>query len=407
MSRIGIIARCARVTAVLIAVWSTSLPVAASDRISALDARVGGDAKQTRLVVDLSNSIETPRFFTLADPYRVIIDLPQIAFQFSDKVGHEGRGLVSAFRYGLIATGRSRIVIDTAKPVHVENVSVVEASEGQPARLLVDLAPTTRGKFLASVSAPGSEAAPRRKVEAPKAGDTRPVVVIDPGHGGIDSGAYGAGGVSEKSIVLQVAHMLREKLEDGGNYRVVMTREDDTFIPLGERVRIAREAGAQLFMSIHADSLSASNGVRGATIYTLSDRASDAEAASLADKENRSDAIAGVELPEELDDVAGILIDLMQRETRSFSSRLSQSLASSLRHVVRLNKNPQRSAGFRVLRAPDVPSVLVELGYMSSQQDLKLLQSDEWRKKATEAMMKAVDEFFGRKVASDAARKVN
>jgi N-acetylmuramoyl-L-alanine amidase len=382
------------------------MPARAADRISALDARVGGDAKQTRLVVDLTAAVE-PHYFTLADPYRVIIDLPQIAFQFPDKIGHQGRGLVSAFRYGLIATGRSRIVIDTEKPVEVEKVSVVEASEGQPARLVVDLKPTTREKFMASVSSPGSEASPRRQVEAPQAGDTRPVIVVDPGHGGIDSGAYGDGGISEKSIVLQVAQQLRTKLEATNNYRVVMTRDDDTFVALGERVRMAREAGAQLFMSIHADSLSASSGVRGATIYTLSDRASDSEAASLADKENRSDAIAGVDLPEELDEVAGILIDLLQRETRSFSSRFSQNLTSSLRNVVKLNKNPARSAGFRVLRAPDVPSVLVELGYMSSQQDLKLLQSDEWRDKATDAMMKAVDEFFGRRVAADAARKVN
>ncbi len=408
MSRTGALIGCMRFLAVLAVALGTVLPAAASDPVSALDARLGGDAQRTRLVVDLTGPVQ-PTHFTLADPYRVIIDLPQISFKFPDKRGGEGRGLVSAFRYGLIASGRSRIVVDAKKPVTVENISVVEASEDQPARLVVDLAPTTREKFLAAVSAPRAEESARRPVEAAKPGDTRPLIVLDPGHGGVDPGAYGDNGVvSEKDIVLQVALMLRDKLEASNHYRVVMTREDDTFIALGERVKVAREAGAQLFMSIHADSLSASSGgVRGATVYTLSDRASDAEAANLADKENRSDALAGVAIPEQLDDVAGILIDLMQRETRSFSSRFAGNLTSSLKSAVRLNKNPARSAGFMVLRAPDVPSVLVELGYMSSAQDLKLLQSDEWREKATEAMIRAVDEFFGRRVASESSRKVN
>jgi N-acetylmuramoyl-L-alanine amidase len=384
-------------------------PAQAMEAVSAQDARLGGDGQRTRLVVDLTGPV-TPRHFTLADPYRVVIDLPQIAFAFPDKRGSEGRGLVSAFRYGLIASGRSRIVIDTVKPVHVDGISMVEASEGQPARLVVDLVPTTREKFLAGLSAFGGAETdtPRPTVAAPAAGDNRPLVVLDPGHGGVDPGAFGDNGVSEKEIVLQVAQRLRDKLQASGHYRVVMTRDDDTFIALGDRVRLAQEAGAKLFVSIHADSLSSSSGaVRGATVYTLSDRASDAEAAHLADKENRADALAGVELPEQLDDVAGILIDLMQRETRSFSTSFARTLTSTMKGAVRLNKNPARSAGFRVLRASDVPSVLVELGYMSSAEDLKLLQSEEWREKVTEAMVKSIDVFFGTRVAAETTQKMN
>jgi N-acetylmuramoyl-L-alanine amidase len=371
--------------------------------VNATGTRLGGDAAGTRLIVDLNGPVK-PRVFTLADPYRVIIDLPDVLFG-TDPLPHEERGLISAYRYGLIAPGRSRIVIDAKQPVKVAEVRSVDAAEGQPARLVIELVPTGREDFLKNMQAqaPGVEQlppAPTPKVSQ-DAADTRPVVVIDPGHGGIDTGAKGAGGEEEKDVVLEFARTLNARLIESGRYRVTMTRSDDSFVALADRVRIARENGAHLLLSIHADSLSDPFGVRGATVYTLSDTASDAEAARLAEKENRADVIAGVDLTAEPDEVAGILIDLATRETKSFSTRFAHTLVGSVKQAMRMNKNPLRSAGFLVLKAPDVPSALLELGYMSNKEDLKLLMSKDWRDKAANAMVQAVDGFFGKRGASE------
>jgi N-acetylmuramoyl-L-alanine amidase len=219
--------------------------------------------------------------------------------------------------------------------------------------------------------------------------------VLDPGHGGIDTGTRAPSGELEKDIVLDFAQRLRDRIEKSGKYRVLMTRTDDTYVPLAERVRIARNAGASLFVSIHADSLPHKEGdAQGATIYTLSETASDPQAAQLADQENRSDVIAGVDLKTEPDDVAGILIDLAQRETKTFSVQFAHNLAGEMKEATRLHKDPVKSAGFRVLRAPDVPSVLVELGYVSNKQDLESLLSDSWRDRTATSIAQAVDGFF-------------
>ncbi len=223
----------------------------------------------------------------------------------------------------------------------------------------------------------------------------RPLVVLDPGHGGIDTGTKAPSGELEKDIVLDFAQRLRQRLEKSGKVRVVMTRSDDTFVELADRVHIARNAGAALFVSIHADWLSHGEGdADGATIYTLSETATDSEAARLAEKENRADVIAGVDLKAEPDDVAGILIDLAQRETKSYSLQFAHKLVSEIRPVARLHKNPLKSAGFRVLRAPDIPSVLIELGYVSNRQDLRSLLSDAWRNKTADAIAKAIESYF-------------
>ncbi len=363
----------------------------------ATDARLGGDETRTRLVVDLSHPIAISAF-TLADPYRVVIDLPQVAFQLPPKSGQIGRGLIKAYRFGLVMQGGSRIVVDATGPVRVEKATVQDVSEGEPARLILDLVATDRSSFLRTLAVdqkPRQEEA-RRPAPTPRArADARPVVIIDPGHGGLDSGTLAAGGEAEKTIVLDFSRELAERLEKTGKYQVVMTRTDDTFVSLAERVRIARSRRAALFISIHADALASRDpDTRGATIYTVSDNASDAEAARLAEAENRADVIAGVDLSTEPDDVADILIDLVQRETRTFSNQFARTVVAALRPVVRLHKQPLRSAGFKVLKAHDVPSVLVELGYVSSPVDLKLMMSDAWRKKATESLAQAVAVFF-------------
>jgi N-acetylmuramoyl-L-alanine amidase len=377
---------------------------AASDLPVATDMRVAGDESQTRFVVDLSRKVEL-RAFTLADPYRVVVDIPQVTFQLGAKAGEKGRGLVKAFRYGLVIAGGSRIVIDVDKPVRLEKAFVLDAAQGQPARLVLDLAATDRESFMRTLSMQSRPPVPlpARPAAVPPqaAADPRPIVVIDPGHGGIDTGAKSATGDDEKSIVLGIGLMLRDAIEKTGKYRVVMTRTDDTFVPLAERVSFARDRQGQLFLSIHADTLSKSEGdAQGATVYTLSERASDAEAARLADAENRADIIAGLDLTKEPGDVAEILFDLAHRETKTFSHLFARNLVGELRNTVRLNRGPMRSAGFRVLRAPDVPSVLLEVGYMSNKDDLKHLKSDAWRAKLVDTITRAVDLFFStRKVA--------
>ena len=369
----------------------------------ATDARIGGDDVQTRFVVDFSRKVDV-RVLTLADPYRVVVDLPQVTFKLPPKTGESGRGLVSAFRFGLVMQGGSRIVLDVSKPVRVDRAFVIEPKDGQPARLVVDLAATDRESFLRTIAAENRPVraihnpAPEREGAQPT--DPRPIVVVDPGHGGIDNGTVASTGVTEKQIVLDFALMLRDKIEKSGKYRVVLTRTDDSFVPLIDRVRMARIRQAALFISIHADALRRVDGeAQGATVYTLSETASDAEAGRLAENENRADVIAGIDLSHEPGDVADILIDLAQRETKTFSVHFAKALVGALRHATRLHKNPLKSAGFKVLKAPDVPSVLIELGYVSSKGDLKQLMSDSWRARATGSIAQAIDAFFSTRMA--------
>jgi len=379
----------------------------------ASDVRLGGNDNQTRFIVDLSRKIDI-RAFTLADPYRVIVDMQQVNFQFPPSAGEHGRGLVKAFRYGLVLPGASRMVLDIAAPVRVDKAFVIDAAEGQPARLVLDLTKVDRETFLRAVAIDNRlphPTSPLHKSEhepAKSGGDPRPTIVIDPGHGGIDTGTRGPNGEMEKALVLDFGLMLRDKIEKTGKYRVVMTRSDDTFVELTERVRLARARQAQLFISIHCDALARGEGeAQGATVYTLSDNASDSEAARLAEEENRADVIAGVDLSAEPNQIADILIDLAQRETRTFSTQFARTLVTELRATVRLHKHPLKSAGFRVLKAPDVPSVLVELGFVSNGQDLKQLTSDVWRARAGDSVVHAIETFFTTRFAGTAVNGPN
>jgi len=390
-------------------VWAAERPATVPSPDSfpvATDARLGGDETQTRFVLDLDRKIDL-HVFTLADPYRVVIDLPQVTFQLTPKAGESGRGLVKAFRFGLVMPGGSRIVFDLTKPVRVDKAFSVDAAPGAPARLVLDLAATDRDSFLRKIALDDKvlhREVPNARAPQASAGDPRPLVVLDPGHGGLDTGTKAAGGQMEKDIVLDFAQRLRDRIEKSGKYRVLMTRADDTFVQLADRVRIARNAGAALFVSIHADWLPRAEGdAQGATVYTLSETATDSEAARLAEQENRADVIAGVDLKAEPDDVAGILIDLAQRETKTFSVQFAHRLVSQMNAVTRLHKAPLKSAGFRVLRAPDVPSVLVELGYVSNKQDLDSLLSNSWRDRTAEAIAQAVDGYFSTHIAGASA----
>jgi N-acetylmuramoyl-L-alanine amidase len=378
----------------------------------ASDARLAGDAKLTRFVLDLDKTIQF-RAFALDDPYRVVIDIPQVNFRLPPGTGTSGRGLVKAFRYGMVMPGGSRVVFDLAGPARIANATMLDAANDQPPRLVVELEEVDRPIFLQSlrpnsrpelkpavsesVAAVAPQAVPA-KPASPQ--DSRPVIVIDPGHGGVDNGTR-SGEEMEKNLVLAFGLALRDRLEKSGKYRVVMTRSDDTFIPLDDRVKVAHSQSAALFVSIHADYLPRGEGdAQGATIYTVSDKASDAEAERLAESENRADAIGGVDLREEPTEVADILIDLAQRETRTFSNRFARLLMGEMKGTVRMHKNPLKSAGFRVLKAPDVPSVLVELGYVSNKGDLEHLVSESWRSKTVAAMGQAIDVFLAKRLAT-------
>ncbi|WJR75148.1 N-acetylmuramoyl-L-alanine amidase [Bradyrhizobium sp. NP1] len=376
----------------------------------ASEARLAGDASQTRFILDLDQAVQF-RAFTLGDPYRVVVDIPQIDFRLPTGIGTTGRGLIKAFRYGLVMPGGSRIVFDLTGPARIASSTMLEAANGQPPRLVlefeaVDQATFNQGSGEAkpelrpAIADAKAGATPAAAAPAAQLADPRPVIVIDPGHGGLDNGTQ-SNGETEKTLVLNFGLALRERLEKSGKYRVVMTRSDDTFIPLNDRVKIARAQSAALFVSIHADALPRREGdAQGATIYTLSDKASDVEAERLAETENRADAIGGVNLTEEPTEVADILIDLAQRETRTFSNRFARLLMNEMKIAARMHKHPLKSAGFRVLKAPDVPSVLVELGYVSNKGDLEHLVSDNWRAKTAASMAQAIDTFLAKRLAT-------
>ena len=365
--------------------------------IVAIDVAIEADADETRLVFKLNGPLEGRALHT-GSPERVIIDLPRVNFQLpADQA--RAAGLISHFRYGLFARERSRVVIDLAGPALATSLSSRERESDGAHFFTITLTPVDPEGFTQAVARDSqdlAETAARNGAIAAQISelDDRPVIVIDPGHGGVDPGAVAPGGVLEKDLVLAFGLRLRERLEESGRYQVIMTRDEDVFVSLADRVRIAREARADLFISIHADSISSAPQVSGLTVYTGSEQASDAESARLAERENRADAAAGVE-EERIDTGVGdILMDLTRRETRGFSHGFARYLVEEMESVARLNRNPLRQAGFRVLRAPDVPSVLVELGYLSSRRDIALLRSKEWRDKTTQSMAEAIGTYF-------------
>jgi N-acetylmuramoyl-L-alanine amidase len=383
--------------------WHTEAKAESKPAV-AQDARVAGDRERTRFIADLSRKVDV-HVFALGNPYRVIVDAPDVNFQMPDGIGKDKRGLVTAYRYGLFAPGKARIVIDVSGPFLIDKAFVLEPRDDQPARLVVDLVPTDEQTFLAKLKEtkpPQTESEVPAEVAKPPARllDAMPVVVLDPGHGGIDPGTN-PNGVPEKEVVLAFAKTLKAKLAATGRYEVYLTREDDTFVPLRERVGFAQKKGAGLFLSIHADYFpTQTDKTTGATVYTLSEQASDEEARALAAKENFSDALAGIELPSDSDEVlANILIDLAQRETQNRSVIFARSIVGELASKGALHTRRLRSAGFRVLKAPDIPSVLLELGFLSNPDDEKRLTSEDWRDRTADAVAQSIDAYFAKRVA--------
>lgn len=371
-------------------------------------AALEGDNNRTRIVFGATKSTDFT-VFRLSNPYRVVVDLDNVNFRLPAGTGRQGRGLITAYRYGLFAPGKARIVIDTAGPARIESAKFAPAGNGNSARLEIELAPSTATELAAaelasaaqSIELPNDNAAPGAQPE-PQASTAperaRPVIVIDPGHGGIDPGALGSHGV-EKDVVLAVALQVRKSLLATRRFEVVMTRSSDVFVSLDNRVRISQRSQADLFISIHADSLEQkeiAKSVRGATIYSLSERASDERSRALAEKENAADLFAGVSAAVEGADgeVRHILFDLIRRESHTFSNEFRGQLARQLRPKLRLAKDPIKSAPFRVLRQPGSPAVLLELGYMTNSEDEQLMASAEWQQGVAEALTKAVGDFF-------------
>lgn len=387
-----------------------SHPVAgAADQVP-VKPEMGGDNQHTRYVAFLSKSADF-RIFSIGDPYRIVVDLPEIEIQVPDGA----HGLVLSSRSGRLAAGKSRIVIDLSEPALVQKSEMLAPENGLPARLVIDLAKSTHKAFLAQGKAPpppepdkSAQVAGRKK----DSGDRRPLIVIDPGHGGVDAGAHGrVTGTPEKDVTLDFCRVLAEKLEETGKYRITETRSTDVFVPLDGRAQIASEATADLLISIHADALDVKRlgvknvqEVRGGTIYTLSETASDEQARILAVNENRADVKAGLGSeeavpPEVSAEISSILSDLESRGKMNRSLAFANYLIEHMKDKMKFNIRPQRSANLRVLKSAGVPAVLIELGYLSHTEDEKLLISPEWRAKTAAALAAAVNDFMSERQA--------
>ncbi len=348
-------------------------------------ARLGDHGDKTRFVLELSR--DAP-FSILPDANGVVVEMEAAL----DAALPAAKGLVRAVavRPGMKA-GHLRLVLSTTGPVRVLLAEVIPPRDGMPPRFVMDLAAGRAGP--GAVLTPASVSTMNPPVPAEKPKPTLPMIVIDPGHGGQDPGAIAVGGGYEKDITLAMAKELRRQLLATGRYRVALTRDSDTYIPLRDRPGIARAKGADLFISLHADSIT-SKQVRGLSVYTLSDKASDREAEMLAQRENQSDAIVGLDLSVQSADIASILIGMSQRDALNRSRRFASLLLKNLDPKIAVLPGPMRSAGFAVLTAPDVPAVLVEMGYLSHSQDAKLLGSDAHRKRMAGSLLRAVDGYF-------------
>ncbi len=386
------------------------------------------------IVIDATGSAQVTAS-ALRSPDRLVLDLQGIPYRAEAQEG-AGKGFVERYRMGDDGAkdiSSTRIVLDLNAPALAESIEMVPGASGT--RMIVRLVKVAKADFASAASQTVAEEivttgsieddAPQgdttglglsSPAAAPSDGkdgiagqpfadrsDGRMVIVLDPGHGGIDPGAVASRNVVEKDIVLLFANSLKQELEKDSRYKVVLTRDGDAFISLDDRVKIARENQAALMISIHADTLMDEPGVRGATVYTLADKASDARSARLAEKENAVDALAGNASSGADAEVSDILFDLTRRETRVFSTRFAQSLIWHLGTSLKINKNPKRFARFRVLTAPDVPSILLELGYLSSDEDAKLVSSDDWRNQAAQSVTQAINDFAQNRLAQSSA----
>ena len=442
----------------LILLFGFSAPVLAREAV-VTDIRVGAHGSATRVVFELTKQVPFSTFF-LSGPNRVVIDLPEVGWRLPARPLPAAKGVFLKLRYGLFQPGNSRIVLDIRQPAALTQAFILKPDGGKRFRLVVELTPTTKVKFLGSVGkapikvtsaqpspGPGSAApalapppaaakpapvppakqkfvlakgkdpeplpvkptatqppasqqqaspfrlAPRKP--APRHPGKKHVIMIDPGHGGVDPGTIGISGIYEKHVTLSMARELKKQFEKTGRFKAILTRDRDIFIRLRDRIQITRDKQAALFLSIHADTVK-NRRIKGPAVYTLSEKASDKEAAELAEKENKADLIAGVDLTHETPEVTNILIDLAQRESMNQSARFAGTLIKELRRETRVLRNTHRFAGFAVLKAPDVPSVLLEMGFLSNPEDERNLRSRRYRSRLATAVVRAASLYFAR-----------
>jgi len=372
-----------------------------------MDVRVSATPERARLVVDLADKTEFA-LVSLTQPDRLAIDVRAATFSVPEPSGKPaGEGMVTDYLVEQAAPDRVRTTLTLSAPAQVQQAYMLDPFEGQPARLVVDVIPATAEEFAANVARDlaASTTAPAAVASTPAGGSelplaTRPLVVIDPGHGGIDSGAETPGGIKEKDIVLAFALHLQELLVESGRFDVALTRGDDTYLRLEERVALARTNKADLFISIHADSFQQPE-IRGASVYTRDENATDVLDKILADNENRSDVIAGFAMPQMPPGVVDILLDLMRREMRHQSFMAAQAIVHQLEPSVELRRFPVRQADFFVLQAPDVPSVLVELGFLSNAADMANLLQGEWQERTAGALARGISTYFDSLAANE------
>lgn len=393
----------------------------ASDLPSVEAARVSTTPDRARLILDLSAVTEFA-VASIGDPNRIVVDVkagsvPTIATQ-----PVAGQGIVASFTTTIAGADRVRVELALTTPSMVQQAYLLDAVGDQPARLVVDLVTTTPEDFAARAAAdlansidrvvpdavasaeppPSAEPAPSSEVavaEAPPATDTppvadsRPLIVLDPGHGGVDNGASAPSGIHEKDITLAFALQLRDLLVATGKFDVAMTREDDTYLTLNERVDLARQNKADLLISLHADTFQQAD-IRGASIYTRDERAADILDKVLTDGETHADVVAGYLPADAKPAVADILVDLMRRQVRQQAYLAAGDIVKAMEPSVTLRRFPVRQADFFVLQAPDIPSMLIELGFMSNSADIKNLESDQWRDKVVGAIATGVEGYF-------------
>lgn len=354
----------------------------ALNRVS--DIRTGHQTDGIRIVFDGTEKFQYDAFL-LGNPNRLVIDLKNASFPSTPKV--RANALIKSFRMGDIGGGKGkRLVFELNGNANIKRKFALEPTGAQSNwRLVIDLsAQGVSSNQKASANSSGSyKPDPHRKK----------IVVLDPGHGGKDPGAIGRSYKTyEKNITLSMGKELRKQLEARG-FKVHMTRSTDIFIPLRQRVAIARSYHADLFISLHADS-TYNRKAQGLSIYTLSETASDKEAAALAERENKADIIDGMDFSDNSPEINDVLISLSQNDSRNKSSKFAAYVVNEMRRIVKLVTNTHKFAGFAVLKAPDIPSVLVELGYLSNHTEEKALRDPSYRKKLAVSIAKAVEVYF-------------
>jgi N-acetylmuramoyl-L-alanine amidase len=370
------------------------------------DIRIASHGDATRVVIDLSKPVSY-RYIRLGQPPRLAIDFPDVDWSVGADASR-AVGLVKGFRFGEPRPGIARIVLDVAQPFAIDRMFELPPNGRRGHRIVTDLVEKpVNGRHhplpgrITPAATPGDAQAAAVMVIRPPAKKPPPplddrIIVIDPGHGGVDPGAIGSTtNILEKEVALRMGLALRQKLEATGRYKVIMTRDEDRIVRLRDRLQIARQSQGELFVSLHADSLARAPEVRGASVYSLSERASNDEAARLARKENRADILAGVDLSNQEDVVTEILIDLAQRDANNKSVTFAELLVETLNGATKMAKRRRAQAGFVVLKSPDMPSVLVELGYLSNAADEKALADDAHIARLAAAVARAIDLYFG------------